>query len=91
MRLIWAEKCGQPPTWTPAKSLVVCSKHFQPDDYQRDLKNELLNLPPRKLLKDSVPSLELGNVTTNNELPFTFPELHSNIDCNDLIIETTTI
>ncbi|XP_053537820.1 cytolytic toxin-beta-like [Ictalurus punctatus] len=32
-------------------SLRVCSQHFSPDDYQRDLKAELLGCPPKKVLK----------------------------------------
>ena len=36
----------------------VCSDHFTPEDYLRDLKHELLNLPLRKKLKpDAVPSI----------------------------------
>lgn len=42
------------------KSSHVCSLHFKPDDYKRDLKAELLNIPPEKnkrLLKpDAIPS-----------------------------------
>lgn len=41
------------------KNKFVCGKHFKPSDYERDLKNELLGLPPRHnmLKKDSVPSV----------------------------------
>lgn len=36
----------------------VCSIHFAPDAYERDLQNELLGLPPRKRLRaDAVPTI----------------------------------
>ncbi|XP_060770757.1 zinc finger protein 23-like [Neoarius graeffei] len=39
-------------------SLRVCSQHFKPDDYERDLKAELLGYPPKKVLKKTaVPSI----------------------------------
>jgi hypothetical protein len=38
----------------------ICSKHFNIDDYERDLQNELLNLPTKKRLKKTaVPSVNL--------------------------------
>ncbi|KAK3923436.1 Transposable element P transposase [Frankliniella fusca] len=68
----WIEKCNQPAEWIPPKQLIVCSRHFDASDYERDLKNELLNLPVRKILKrEAIPSLELGNFQPN--LPFSFP------------------
>lgn len=39
-------------------SLRVCSQHFRPDDYERDLKAELLGCPPKKVLKKTaVPTI----------------------------------
>ncbi|KAG7330588.1 hypothetical protein KOW79_006810 [Hemibagrus wyckioides] len=39
-------------------SLRVCSQHFTPDDYERDLKAELLGCPPKKILKKTaIPSI----------------------------------
>lgn len=38
----------------------ICSIHFNDDDYERDLKSELLKIPARKILKkDAVPSVNL--------------------------------
>ena len=38
----------------------ICSHHFYEEDFERDFRNELLNLPPRKILKpDANPSLKL--------------------------------
>lgn len=34
----------------------VCSAHFLPEDYERDLKNELLGLPLKKLRTGAIPS-----------------------------------
>ncbi|XP_072547513.1 uncharacterized protein [Salminus brasiliensis] len=46
---------------TPRKNYVylrVCSQHFTPEDYERDLKAELLGYPPRLMLKKpAIPSL----------------------------------
>jgi hypothetical protein len=42
-------------------SSCVCSNHFVDEDYDRDLRNELLGLPQkRKLKKEAVPSQNLG-------------------------------
>lgn len=52
---------------------TICSLHFEPDAYQRDLKAELLNLPDKRLLKeDAVPTLHLNaspNKTTGLGAP----------------------
>ena len=38
----------------------ICSSHFKEEDYERDLKNELLNLPTQKRLKSTAfPTLNL--------------------------------
>lgn len=49
----WLAAIGRDGTKTERKyaSLRVCSQHFSPDDYQRDLKAELLGCPPKKVLK----------------------------------------
>ena len=50
-----------------AKTAKVCSCHFNEEDYERDLKCELLGLPPKKRLKSTaVPSLKLlpGKITS---------------------------
>jgi len=55
----WATKCQRDGKWDPA-SCHVCSEHFTEDDYQHDLKAELLNLPKKFILKkDAVPSINL--------------------------------
>ena len=42
------------------KTAKICSLHFKPEDFERDLKHELLNLPLRKIFKPgSIPSLNL--------------------------------
>eukprot|EP00094_Tigriopus_californicus_P000565 TCALIF_00547-PA protein Name:"Similar to T Transposable element P transposase (Drosophila melanogaster)" AED:0.11 eAED:0.11 QI:71/0.5/0.33/0.66/1/1/3/0/494 len=44
----------------PAKYGRICHHHFAPECFERDLKNELLGLKPRRLLKPgSVPTLRL--------------------------------
>ncbi|XP_047000598.1 THAP domain-containing protein 2-like [Schistocerca americana] len=44
----------------------VCSEHFCESDYKRDLQNELLGLPTRKLRQvNAVPSLKIPNWHSN--------------------------
>lgn len=62
----------------------ICSIHFLPEDYERDLKNELLGLPIKKKLKaNAVPSQNLpnwhGNIRTtesNSEVVDEVSKLH---------------
>jgi hypothetical protein len=45
-----------------------CAVHFRPEDFERDLMNELLGLPVRSRLKrDAVPSLELRRPAPRKE------------------------
>ncbi|XP_069704855.1 uncharacterized protein [Periplaneta americana] len=51
------------------KNATVCSVHFLPEDYERDLKAELLNIKPKKILKISVvPSLHLDIDSRPNQM-----------------------
>lgn len=56
----WMALCGKESQGQAPKYARVCSNHFSPDCYQRDLQHELLGLPIRKKLKsDAVPDLHL--------------------------------
>ncbi|KAL1518180.1 hypothetical protein ABEB36_001842 [Hypothenemus hampei] len=56
---LWVQRCKRTDKWNPQNSRV-CFEHFTPDDYERDLKSELLSLPEKKHLKASaIPSLLL--------------------------------
>lgn len=56
---LWIEKCKRKDAFRPHCSRI-CSAHFTEEDYERDLKNELLGLPCRKVLTDTaVPSKNL--------------------------------
>ena len=56
---LWIQLTKRKDTIKP-KTARICSRHFKPEDFERDLKHELLNLPLRKLLKPgSIPSLNL--------------------------------
>ncbi|KAL1493357.1 hypothetical protein ABEB36_011426 [Hypothenemus hampei] len=56
---LWVQRCRRTDKWNPQNSRV-CSEHFTPDDYERDLKSELLSLPEKKHLKASaIPSTVL--------------------------------
>ena len=72
----WIVACKREDKINP-KTASICSEHFLPGDYDRDLQNELLGLPIRKLLKkEAVPTVNLTPVksvesaiieTNNNE------------------------
>jgi 5-methylcytosine-specific restriction endonuclease McrA len=44
----WIQLCRRAGKWNP-DSCTVCSVHFKPEDYVRDLKAELLNITPKKV------------------------------------------
>ncbi|XP_030752894.1 putative leucine-rich repeat-containing protein DDB_G0290503 isoform X2 [Sitophilus oryzae] len=55
----WAKLCGRPEVKRSSYARV-CSDHFSPKCYQRDLQHELLGLPLRRKLKpDAVPDTNL--------------------------------
>lgn len=47
----WIEVCQIDPSSLLNQSSYVCSQHFLPSDFERDLKAELLRLPPKRILK----------------------------------------
>lgn len=61
-RDLWMKACRRPRTINP-QNAVVCSVHFQPQDYIDDMKSRLLGIESpkhlRTLRKDAVPSLLL--------------------------------
>lgn len=57
----WVQACKRNDGLLNPLTALVCSNHFRPSDYERDLKNELLGLPLRnRLKKEAVPSLKLN-------------------------------
>lgn len=57
LRQQWVDFCQRGGKWKPDFGRI-CEDHFKEIDFERDLSNELLGLPTRKLLKkDAVPSL----------------------------------
>ena len=54
----WVNCCKRGDKFNPATSFI-CSAHFTNADYKRDLKHELLGLPPRRILR-----LETGSIPT---------------------------
>jgi hypothetical protein len=52
----WLKACRRKDVLDVEKS-KICSEHFTTSDFERDVRHELLNLPPRKLLKpNAVPT-----------------------------------
>ena len=64
LQKLWVDACKRKDQFN-VKNAKICSNHFKPECYERDLKNELLNLPLRRNLK-------LGSVPTENLLPECF-------------------
>jgi hypothetical protein len=66
---VWKTKCRRKDP-VNEKYARVCSRHFKEDDYQRDLKHELLNLPLRRKLKpDAIPSVFPDRVKDYGNIP----------------------
>lgn len=59
---LWLTKCKRQDEFN-YKNASICSEHFSSEDYEDDMRNRLLGLPQKKLLKcTAVPSLKLpGN------------------------------
>jgi hypothetical protein len=59
LRKVWLQSCHRKDEFNHDQARI-CENHFLPSDFERDLKNELLKLPTRKLLKKgSLPTLNL--------------------------------
>lgn len=64
LQKFWVNCCRRKDQFN-VQTAKVCSRHFNEEDFERDLQNELLGGKPRKILKEnSVPSLFLypGNL-----------------------------
>lgn len=68
LMLKWAKASGKTDVRPPPYARV-CSDHFSPGCYQRDLQHELLGLPLRKKLKaDAVPDRNLPTVKAKEKV-----------------------
>ncbi|XP_060522362.1 THAP domain-containing protein 2-like [Cylas formicarius] len=62
MRKKWVHLCSRNANSNIANG-IICSEHFLPEDFKRDLRNELLGLPLKKRLKEhAVPSQKLFEI-----------------------------
>jgi hypothetical protein len=50
---LWLKACKRK-DFVNTKNGFVCSYHFAPEDFERDLQNELLNRPLRSILKKGI-------------------------------------
>jgi len=50
LRKIWLEACKMKDKVNP-DTATICARHFKQENFVRDLRNELLNLPVRNILK----------------------------------------
>lgn len=68
MRRKWLKACNRKECGVFTR---ICSDHFDASDYERDLKAELLNLKPKKVLKpDAIPCRNIpGRVDNRNSTP----------------------
>lgn len=56
---VWKSLCRRGDDFNISNARI-CSKHFAPEDYRRDLKQELLQISTKSVLKsEAVPSLYL--------------------------------
>lgn len=61
MSKLWVAKCKRLDMFN-CKNAFVCSEHFSSESYEDDIKNRLLGLPQKKILKSTaVPNLNLPN------------------------------
>ncbi|XP_067143078.1 THAP domain-containing protein 2-like [Centruroides vittatus] len=66
LRSKWIHACKREDK-VNVENATVCSAHFLKDDYERNLKAEILNIPSRRRLKpDAVPSLNLAPVRSSD-------------------------
>lgn len=67
LRRVWLSRCKRTDKFN-VNTARVCSKHFLPEDYERDMKNELLGLPTRKILRlNAIPSQYIPNWHGNSD------------------------
>lgn len=60
-RRVWVSRCKRADDFN-VNTARVCSKHFLREDYERDMKNELLGLPTKKILRpNAIPSQCIPN------------------------------
>ncbi|CAG9812964.1 unnamed protein product [Phaedon cochleariae] len=65
IRQEWITRCSSKTTFNPDSSRM-CSCYFTIEDYERDLKNELLGSPLKRILKKTaIPILELAEIQEN--------------------------
>ena len=67
LQSIWVSKCKRQDKIN-VKTARICETHFKNEDFERDLKNELLGLPIVKhLLKTAIPSLKIPGEKRKSE------------------------
>ncbi|XP_031333557.1 uncharacterized protein LOC116163654 [Photinus pyralis] len=65
IRLEWINRCKRDDKFNP-NTHYICSVHFNKLSYERDMQNELLGLPLRRILKSTaVPTLHLPNTKSS--------------------------
>ena len=87
LRRRWVHLCRRADSFKPENS-CVCSDHFDNNNYMRDLKAELLGLPPKLKLKDDAePHINLcgtakGSCDMINGLPEVLKERRRSLFLN---------
>ncbi|XP_039300398.1 uncharacterized protein LOC120355776 [Nilaparvata lugens] len=58
----WVHSCRRKDDFN-GKTAVICSQHFVSDDFERDLKSELLKLPKKNILKKAaIPTVKIPSL-----------------------------
>jgi hypothetical protein len=67
LRKVWVQRCYRKDSFN-VDNARICSKHFTPEDFKRDLYNEMMGLQPRRLLKDdAVPKVKQAQDAPSSE------------------------
>ncbi|OON22454.1 THAP domain protein [Opisthorchis viverrini] len=67
----WVLACGRE-RFVPSQHSRVCSQHFKPEDFERDIRSELLGTGHRRMrLKDTAVPTKAQNIVTVNQTSMT--------------------
>ena len=87
----WISACKTEPNSINVKTAKVCLRHFTQDCFERDLKNELLGLPVKKILKhDAFPSLNLEK-ESNDPVPLANPQPRNLAEVNQFLLRLNPV
>ena len=76
LRSIWKERCSRKDRFLNPKTAVICSEHFRPEDFERNIRSQLMPGQYKKVLKeDALPTLKLVQRPQSVAVHFTCSEI----------------